>query len=291
MPPWGSNPLEPVLQTVAAFSRRLLIAPDAAPDDHRLRPLLSLSLSPPPTPPPPPQEVRKKDAKAGPLTREEVGRATWMLLHTIAAQFPDEPTRQQKRDAKELMAIISRLYPCKECAGHFKEVLKANPVQAGSQAEFSQWLCYVHNVVNRSLGKPIFPCQRVNARWGEMEMKMKRLPLLVLLVSAFVGGNMSLGITLSTRSTVKSSDQVYEGIGLNGRRLQEKRLCFTNRKRRALENVRIDDYQPVDPSPSSKASIGAGPIEHGTPLLPYVPRVTPPPGHPEDSTPAQSPVT
>ncbi|KAK1652236.1 hypothetical protein QYE76_070041 [Lolium multiflorum] len=56
MPPPGSNPLEPVFQTVAAFSRRLLIAPDTAPDDHRLRPLLSLSLSPPP---PPPSEVLK----------------------------------------------------------------------------------------------------------------------------------------------------------------------------------------------------------------------------------------
>uniref|UniRef100_N1R569 Sulfhydryl oxidase n=1 Tax=Aegilops tauschii TaxID=37682 RepID=N1R569_AEGTA len=109
------------------------------------------------------------DTKVAPLTKEEVGRATWMLLHTIAAQFPDEPTRQQKRDAKELMALLSRIYPCKECAEHFKEVLKANPVQAGSQAEFSQWLCYVHNVVNRSLGKTIFPCQRVNARWGKLD--------------------------------------------------------------------------------------------------------------------------
>ncbi|RCV46010.1 hypothetical protein SEVIR_9G502700v4 [Setaria viridis] len=169
MPLSGWNPLAPVLQTVAAFSRHLLIAPDTGPDDHRLRPLLSLSLSPPPTPPPPPEVPKEKDAKPAPLTKEEVGRATWMLLHTIAAQFPDEPTRQQKRDAKELMHIISRLYPCKECADHFKEVLKANPVQAGSQAEFSQWLCYVHNVVNRSLGKPIFPCQRVTARWGKLD--------------------------------------------------------------------------------------------------------------------------
>ncbi|ONL94599.1 Augmenter of liver regeneration [Zea mays] len=170
MPLTGWNPLAPVLQTVAAFSRHILIAPDAGLDDHRLRPLLALSLSPP-SPAPPQPEVRKekKDAKEAPLTKEEVGRATWMLLHTIAAQFPDEPTRQQRRDAKELMHIISRLYPCKECADHFKEVLKANPVQAGSQADFSQWLCYVHNVVNRSLGKPIFPCQRVTARWGKLD--------------------------------------------------------------------------------------------------------------------------
>ncbi|PKA49786.1 FAD-linked sulfhydryl oxidase ERV1 [Apostasia shenzhenica] len=87
------------------------------------------------------------------LTKEELGRSTWTLLHTVAAQ----------------MAILSRLYPCKECADHFKDVLKANPVQVGSQAELSQWLCHVHNVVNRSLGKRIFPCQRVNARWGKLD--------------------------------------------------------------------------------------------------------------------------
>ncbi|KAG1342063.1 putative FAD-linked sulfhydryl oxidase ERV1 [Cocos nucifera] len=65
-----------------------------------------------------------KKKSVTPLTKEDIGRATWTLLHSIAAQFPDQPTRQQKRDAKELMAIISRLYPCKECADHFKEVLK-----------------------------------------------------------------------------------------------------------------------------------------------------------------------
>ncbi|XP_020276666.1 FAD-linked sulfhydryl oxidase ERV1 [Asparagus officinalis] len=112
-----------------------------------------------------------KEKSATPLTKEELGRGTWALLHAIAAQYPDQPTRQQKRDAKELMAILSRLYPCKECADHFKDVLKANPVHAGSQAEFSQWLCHVHNVVNRSLGKLTFPCQRVNARWGKLDCK------------------------------------------------------------------------------------------------------------------------
>eukprot|EP00261_Vitis_vinifera_P018023 XP_010647928.1 PREDICTED: FAD-linked sulfhydryl oxidase ERV1 isoform X2 [Vitis vinifera] len=61
---------------------------------------------------------------ANPVTKVELGRATWTFLHTLAAQFPDNPTRQQKKDVKELMAILSRMYPCKECADHFKEVLR-----------------------------------------------------------------------------------------------------------------------------------------------------------------------
>ncbi|KAK8962762.1 FAD-linked sulfhydryl oxidase ERV1 [Platanthera guangdongensis] len=117
----------------------------------------------------PKESVFERKNAAAPLTKEELGRATWTLLHTVAAKFPDAPTRQQKRDVRELVAILSRIYPCKECADHFKEVLKSNPVQAGSQAEFSQWLCHVHNIVNRSVGKPIFPCQRVNARWGKLD--------------------------------------------------------------------------------------------------------------------------
>ncbi|GER36903.1 sulfhydryl oxidase [Striga asiatica] len=114
---------------------------------------------------------------SSPTTKEELGRATWTFLHTLAAQYPDKPTRQQKKDVKELMAILSRMYPCKECADHFKEVIRANPVEAGSHQEFSRWLCHVHNVVNRSLGKVVFPCDRVDARWGKLECEQRACDL------------------------------------------------------------------------------------------------------------------
>ncbi|CAL5196495.1 unnamed protein product [Lathyrus oleraceus] len=114
-----------------------------------------------------------KGKSSTPVTKEDLGRATWTFLHTLAAQYPDNPTRQQKKDVKELVQILSRMYPCSECANHFKEVLRSNPVQSGSHAEFSQWLCHVHNVVNRSIGKPVFPCERVDARWGKLECEQK----------------------------------------------------------------------------------------------------------------------
>lgn len=52
---------------------------------------------------------------------------------------------------------------------------------------------------------------------------------------------------------------------------------------RAQENsynnrdMNVEDYNPIDPVPSSKASIKPGPIEHGTPLNPYIPKLSPPP--------------
>ncbi|KAJ8762548.1 hypothetical protein K2173_007987 [Erythroxylum novogranatense] len=48
-------------------------------------------------------------------------------------------------------------------------------------------------------------------------------------------------------------------------------------------NVNLEDYHPIDPVPSSKASIKPGPIQHGVPLMPYIPKPSPPaPSHPRN---------
>lgn len=49
-----------------------------------------------------------------------------------------------------------------------------------------------------------------------------------------------------------------------------------------IGQVTLDDYNPIDPVPSSsKASINPGPIEHGTPLNPYIIPKPSPPNHPK----------
>lgn len=45
-------------------------------------------------------------------------------------------------------------------------------------------------------------------------------------------------------------------------------------------HVELEDYRPIDPVPSSKASIRPGPIQHGTPLMPYIPKPCPSPPPP-----------
>ena len=56
--------------------------------------------------------------------REELGRSTWTLLHVLAAQFPERPSRQQRKDAQQLIDCLTRIYPCSECAQHFREIVK-----------------------------------------------------------------------------------------------------------------------------------------------------------------------
>ena len=109
------------------------------------------------------------DAQRGvcPPDRGELGSATWNFLHSVAAYFPTTPTPGQQDDARQLMNIVSRLYPCSDCAEDLRADLKSDPPIVTSSAEFSQWLCRQHNKVNIKLSKPTFDCSKVFERWRD----------------------------------------------------------------------------------------------------------------------------
>lgn len=65
-----------------------------------------------------------KKRGTGAVSKAELGSATWTLLHTLAAQFPEHPTRQQRRDAYQMLTSLARIYPCAECAEHFQKIMK-----------------------------------------------------------------------------------------------------------------------------------------------------------------------
>ncbi|EPS64163.1 hypothetical protein M569_10620, partial [Genlisea aurea] len=48
-------------------------------------------------------------------------------------------------------------------------------------------------------------------------------------------------------------------------------------------NVELEDYRPIDAIPSSTNSIKHGPIQHGAPLMPYIPESPPPPPPPSQA--------
>jgi FAD-linked sulfhydryl oxidase len=66
----------------------------------------------------------KQQHGSKPTSKEDLGRATWTFLHTLAAQFPEHPTRQQQRDARQLIDSLTRIYPCADCAKHFQELVR-----------------------------------------------------------------------------------------------------------------------------------------------------------------------
>lgn len=90
--------------------------------------------------------------------RAEVGQAGWRLIHTTLAQYPEEPTAEDRETLETFLHLLSRVYPCRECAEHFQQLLKDYKPQLSSRKTATMWGCEAHNKVNRRLGKEIFDC-------------------------------------------------------------------------------------------------------------------------------------
>lgn len=57
-----------------------------------------------------------------------------------------------------LPSILHVLPPCRICR---------NEPDTSTRASLTQWLCRLHNEVNRKLGKPDFDCSKVDERWRD----------------------------------------------------------------------------------------------------------------------------
>lgn len=95
----------------------------------------------------------------------QLGRATWTLLHSMAAYYPNHPTKERKQETLQFLHNLSKLYPCSWCATDLQEVLAKSPPKLDNQKDFSHWMCECHNHVNAKLGKPQFDCSQVDKRW------------------------------------------------------------------------------------------------------------------------------
>lgn len=94
--------------------------------------------------------------------KEALGRSTWHFLHTMTLRFPEKPTKQESETLRSFFYTFAQLYPCGECARHFQQLIRELPPQVGSRKGASNWLCVVHNEVNKSLGKPEFACDKLD---------------------------------------------------------------------------------------------------------------------------------
>ncbi len=102
-----------------------------------------------------------------PLMRDDLGRASWSLLHTMAAYYPIEPKKEEKQTMNQFINAFSKLFPCPECREDFQEEILKSPPDVSSRLGLSTWMCQQHNIVNKKLGKSEFDCRRVLERWKD----------------------------------------------------------------------------------------------------------------------------
>ncbi|VDO83336.1 unnamed protein product [Schistosoma margrebowiei] len=71
-----------------------------------------------------------------PPDKIELGKATWTLLHTMAAYYPIHPTLKQQEDMKKFLQIFPQFFPCRPCAYDFESSLIHKAVKQRQEMQF-----------------------------------------------------------------------------------------------------------------------------------------------------------
>ena len=91
------------------------------------------------------------------------GPSTWFFLHSITINYPYNPTETEKKNVAEFFNNLYTQLPCEKCKNHYKQLLRESPIESnnGDKPTLFKWLVYIHNKVNKSLGKKIWTINEV----------------------------------------------------------------------------------------------------------------------------------
>jgi len=89
------------------------------------------------------------------------GPLGWMTLHSISANYPENPTGADKLILRTFMNLFTETISCPSCKSHFATIFNSyvskNPRWADSKADLFLFVCRAHNTVNMRLDKPLLP--------------------------------------------------------------------------------------------------------------------------------------
>ena len=91
------------------------------------------------------------------------GPKLWFMIHTIALNYPDNPTYQDRRSYEEFYNSLKFVIPCEKCRIHYTQRLKRMPIinHLDNSNTLFKYTVDLHNQVNKSLNKKIYSYQEV----------------------------------------------------------------------------------------------------------------------------------
>lgn len=86
------------------------------------------------------------------------GKCAWLFLHSVALDYPDNPTNDDKIKYKTFFESLQHILPCEKCKVHMKQNMQTNKLTdkiLSDKSSLIKWVIDIHNNVNKSLGKPV----------------------------------------------------------------------------------------------------------------------------------------
>jgi len=88
---------------------------------------------------------------------------TWLFLHTLVAQVPEERYSTIRDDLVYQIKNICAVLPCPDCAKHATDYLQGmRPGHVPTKEALKIALWRFHNVVNARTNKPVFPLESMD---------------------------------------------------------------------------------------------------------------------------------
>ena len=86
------------------------------------------------------------------------GPNLWVVIHTIALNYPNNPSYEQKRIHEDYFNNLVFLIPCDKCRIHYRQHINNNPVvnHLKNSDTLFRYTIEIHNEVNKTLNKKIY---------------------------------------------------------------------------------------------------------------------------------------
>lgn len=83
------------------------------------------------------------------------GPPTWIFLHTVTLNYPNNPTIYDKKYYKHFFINLHNILPCEWCSKNYKQHLQKYPIDnyLHTKKNLVQWLINIHNEVNKIFNK------------------------------------------------------------------------------------------------------------------------------------------
>ena len=87
----------------------------------------------------------------------------WFTMHSVSFFYPENPDSTQMKIHKDFYESFVHVIPCEECRKHYRSLLTLYPVDGHLQSrdQLSRWVVFIHNQVNKRIGKKEIPYDEV----------------------------------------------------------------------------------------------------------------------------------